>query len=78
MSGTPIKLVVRTEFTSVQNSDVEKFEGQADIPMIAGLDNVLAERIVSRPAAGHRQVFNLTYDPNDEELIIEISENDAA
>jgi hypothetical protein len=70
------KLVVR-EFTSVQDSSRKKYLGQIDVEEVAGLDNLLAERVVSRPASGERQVFNITWNPDTEELIIEISETDA-
>ena len=76
--GAPgqIRMVTRTAFASVQA--YTKYEGQEDLPMVAGLDDALAERIVSRPATGHRQIYNITWDPDSEELIIEVSETSAA
>lgn len=41
---------------------------------VAGLDDALAERIVSRPASGEKQVFSISWDPILGELIIEVSE----
>ena len=66
------RLKVR-EYVTVQDADMEKFMSQQDIPAVAGLDNALAERIVSRPASGEKQVFNIVWDPGNEELIIEVS-----
>lgn len=69
----PIRMVVR-EYTTVLDADVEKYMDQYSIPMVAGLDNALAERIVSRPTTGKKQVFNIIWDPDEEELIFEVSE----
>ena len=79
MSGTApkITMTLRSAFTIVRDADVTKYAGQQDIAQVAGLPAVLAERIVSRPPAGFRQVFNIYWDPNDEEFVIEISETDA-
>ena len=67
------KLVVR-EYSQVVEADIKKHIGQQDIAAVAGLDEALSERIVSRPETGQKQVFNVVWDPNNEELIIEISE----
>lgn len=72
-----VRIRLRSEFTIVQDSDITKHLGQEDIPQVAGLDNALAERIVSRPDTGHRQIFSITWDPVNEEFIFEISETDA-
>lgn len=72
-----IRITTRSEFAIVQDADVVKHMGQEDIAQVAGLDNALAERVVSRPATSHRQVYNITWDPDAEELIIEISETNA-
>jgi len=68
-----IRLVVR-EYTAVLEENIEKFMYQQEIPMVAGLDNALAERIVSRPTSGKKQVFNIVWDPESEELVFEVSE----
>ena len=70
-----IRLKVRTAFASIL--EATKYEGQETIGMVSGLDDALAERIVSRPATGQRQVYNIVWDPDNEELIIEIGETDA-
>lgn len=67
-----IRMVVR-EYSTVLDAKVEKFIDQYSIPMVAGLDNALAERIVSRPTTGKKQVFNIVWDPDNEELIFEVS-----
>ena len=69
-----IRLKARAEFTSLLPAI--KYEGQETIGMVSGLDDSLAERIVSRPTTGQRQVFNIAWDPITEELIIEVSEVD--
>ena len=50
-----------------------KIIGADYIENVAGLDNALAERIVSRPASGQKQIFNIVWDPVLEEIIIEVS-----
>lgn len=60
------------EFTTVVK--VVKRDQENYIEGVAGLDDALAERVVSRPASGEKQVFNIVWDPVNEELIIEVSE----
>lgn len=50
-----------------------KIIGHEYIENVAGLDDALAERVISRPASGQKQVFNIIWDPDKEELVIEIS-----
>ncbi|GAH77900.1 unnamed protein product [marine sediment metagenome] len=65
-------MIVR-EYKTVKDEDVIKGISQNYIEGVAGLDNALAERIVSRPASGEKQIFNIVWDPLREEIIIEIS-----
>ena len=55
-------------------TDPSKRVGMDYIENVSGLDDALAERIVSRPATGEKQVFNIVWDPVNEEIIIEIAE----
>ena len=73
-----ITVTTRAAYDIVQDADVTKYEGQENIEQVAGLFNALAERVVSRPptTGGCRQVFNIYWDTNIEELVIEISETD--
>jgi len=66
------KLVVR-EYAAVLPANVVKHMDQISIEAVAGLDNALAERLVSRPATGQKQIFNIVWDPVNEELIFEVS-----
>ena len=50
-----------------------KLIGHQYIEGVAGLDDALAERVISRPASGEKQVFNIVWDPVNEELIIEVA-----
>lgn len=55
-------------------TDPTKRDQESYIESIAGLDDALAERIVSRPTAGRRQIFNIVWNPTTEELEIDVSE----
>jgi len=79
MAGTPgrIQMTTRSEFAIIQATDDIKYPGQEDLSQVAGLPACLAERVVSRPPTGMRQVFNVYWDPDAEELVWEISETDA-
>lgn len=65
-------MIVR-EYKTVKDEDIVKNISQNYIEGVAGLDNALAERIVSRPASGEKQIFNIVWDPRLEEIVIEIS-----
>lgn len=65
-------MIVREVPTLAENPN--KIAGHEYIENIAGLDDALAERMVSRPASGQKQIFNIVWDPSIEELIIEVSE----
>lgn len=69
-------MIVR-EIKTLRTDPVKRDQEQY-VEGIAGLDDALAERIVSRPATGQRQVFSIAWDPVNEELIIEISSTDTA
>lgn len=71
-----IRLKVRTEFQSILDEYNINKGGQQEITQTVGLDDSLAERIVSRPSSGQRQVYNIIYDVAEQELIFEISEQD--
>ena len=69
-------MIVREVSTLV--ADPNKRDQEQYIEGVAGLDDALAERIVSRPITGQRQVFNIVWDPVGEELIIEVYETNTA
>lgn len=65
-------MIVR-EVSTLKTDPIKK-EGMDYIENVSGLDNALAERVISRPASGQKQVFSIVWDPSIEELIIEVSE----
>lgn len=71
MSSYPI--VVR-EIPTVIEANTTKYIGQENIETVAGLEEALAERVVSRPTSQMRQVLNMFWDPIREEFVIEISD----